>query len=630
MKNDMKDGNIIDNPLSENPLRSKSDLQEAVKQLCQPLKSYFSHGCAHLRFGYSGAQYSGNAATMEAYARLLWGLVPMSAGGGHSELWEIYLEGLKNGTNPEHPEYWKKYKEDQLLVEMSAVSLGLSLVPEKLWDPLMESEKNNVVKWLNQINHSWTPDSNWKMFIVMVNMTLKKLGAAYDSEAMEKALERVEDFYLGNGWYSDGKGEQRDYYIPFALHFYSLIYSKIMEKDDPKRSELFKARAVEFAKDFIHWFAEDGSAIPFGRSLTYRFAQSAFWGALAFAGVEAFPWGVIKGIVLRNLRWWAKMPIFQTGGILSIGYAYPNLVMAEGYNAPGSPYWAMKAFLPLALPDTHPFWTAKEEVLPELKPEAVLKHPHMIICRTKEDGHVYSLTSGQFCTLHLSHSSAKYEKFAYSTLFAFSVPKAGYGLSQGAYDSMLALCEKGEQLYRVRSSCEEYRVETRLVYSRWKPWQDVEIKTWLIPAGSWHIRIHRMETKRAVNTAEGGFAIKREERNFLYENAQELTQKNGGAAVLPWGTSGIVDLSGDREATMVWPEGNTNLIHPRTVIPTLTGCFEPGTHWLTCAVLGSGQGRDADALWVAKPLMKKESNRISIIEGATKELIFSLDTEMME
>lgn len=47
----------------------------------------------------------------------------------------------------------------------------------------------------------------------------------------------------------------------------------------------------------------------------------------------------MKGIVLRHLRWWLKQPMFDRDGVLSVGYSYPNLAMAEDYNAPGSPYW---------------------------------------------------------------------------------------------------------------------------------------------------------------------------------------------------------------------------------------------------------------------------------------------------
>lgn len=145
------------------------------------------------------------------------------------------------------------------------------------------------------------------------------------------------------------------------MHYYGLIYAKVMEDEDPERAAIYKERAIQFAQDFKEWFSSDGSSIPFGRSLTYRFAQSSFWAALAFADVEALPWGQIKRLVLNNLRYWFKQSIFSPEGLLTIGYGYQNLNMAEGYNAPGSPYWSLKTFLLLALPESHPFWQAEEE-----------------------------------------------------------------------------------------------------------------------------------------------------------------------------------------------------------------------------------------------------------------------------
>src|SRR5699024_10370751 len=168
--------------------------------------------------------------------------------------------------------------------------------------------------------------------------------------------------------------------------------------------------------------------IPFGRSMTYRFAQTAFWSALAFANVEALPWGVIKGIVLRHLRWWMRRPIFTHDGLLTIGYGYPNLIMTESYNAPGSPYWGMKSFLVLALGEEHPFWKQEEQPLPKLDTVKTLKHAQMIMCRDESSDHVYGLTSGQYAGFEPAHTAAKYSKFAYSNLFGFSVSREPYGL----------------------------------------------------------------------------------------------------------------------------------------------------------------------------------------------------------
>ena len=79
-----------------------------------------------------------------------------------------------------------------------------------------------------------------------------------------------------------------------------------------------------FAQDFMWWFARSGEAIPYGRSLTYRFAQTAFWAALAFSGSEAVPWGILRGLISRHFRYWFRQPILDCEDKLTIGYAIPT------------------------------------------------------------------------------------------------------------------------------------------------------------------------------------------------------------------------------------------------------------------------------------------------------------------
>lgn len=112
------------------------------------------------------------------------------------------------------------------------------------------------------------------------------------------------------------------------------------------------------AKQYIYWFDDKGRALVYGRSLTYRFAQAAFWSACIYADVPVFSHGIIKGIIVRHFEEWFSHPITDNGGVLTIGYRYTNLHMSESYNSPGSPYWSLKAFILLALPGNHPFWQA--------------------------------------------------------------------------------------------------------------------------------------------------------------------------------------------------------------------------------------------------------------------------------
>ncbi|WP_239617759.1 DUF2264 domain-containing protein [Cohnella mopanensis] len=609
--------------LRDNPLRTKEDMRLALRQLVEPLESYYSEGCARLRLEGSGAAYPASIAEMEGFSRVLWGMVPHLAGGGNDPIWDICLKGIVNGTDPVHEEYWGAPGDnDQRFVEMAVIGFALAVIPEQIWTPLTIGQQNRLREWLSTVNRHPVYDCNWLFFPVLVNIGLRKLGLPYDAEGMERNLDRLEQFSVDGGWYTDGPGGHSDYYTPFAIHYYGLMYAKLMGGEDPQRSMKFKANAALFARDFIRWFSADGSAIPYGRSLAYRFAQSAFWSALAYAEAvtEEITFGVIKGIVLRNLRWWFKQSIFRPDGVLAIGYAYPNLVMAENYNAPGSPYWAMKAFLPLAFADDHPFWTEEELPLPDLHAIGERVHPSLVVVRQSDNNHVAAFNTGHLSSNEHTHTSAKYEKFAYSNLFGFSVPRAEWGLAQGAFDSMLALSER-DNLFRVRRRNEETFIRDRVLYSRWKPWQDVEVKTWIIAGLPWHVRVHRIETGRELTVAEGGFALP------IAADMASALQADRASASCSIATSGIVGLLGFEGAELIYPNANTNLMYPRTVIPTLKANIDVGIHWVISAVYGQPgavpasfllEGDDLERLvreWVEEEDQQIDTERIIRLSG---------------
>lgn len=427
-------------------------------------------------------------------------------------------------------------------------------------------------------------------------------------------MDHLDTFHRGDGWSNDGPAgyTQMDYYSgSYAIQYLQLLYSHLASDSDPKRAAEYRSRARSYALDFVHYNAPDGHSIPFGRSLTYRFATIAFWGALAFASVEPpapLTWGIVKGLLLRNLRWWSKHPhIFQPNGMLNIGYTYPNTYLAENYNSPGSPYWCMLAFAPLALPASHPFWTSTEEPhpftqtpspLPQIK---ALPHPlHILIHKAH---HTFLLSSGQKCHYPLKATQAKYGHFAYSAAFGYSVPTGSYTLVQYVPESALAFSDDGGEIWKLRRDVLDAEILTKdgapVLYSRMLPWKDVQIKTWLLPPAeespSWHLRVHCVEAGRDVQSAEGGFAIlgTRERDGRVLgpldeEFPNEGTVVEGGAAltVSKAGAVGIVELlAGGRTASILDADANSNLIESRTNIPCLHADLHAGeTRWFVTGV----------------------------------------------
>ncbi|KAL2000979.1 hypothetical protein VTN02DRAFT_2380 [Thermoascus thermophilus] len=621
---------------SKFPFRTRSDFQDACVALLDPLLSHFTSGSSRIKIGSTTTRFDEGGAQIEGFARPLWGLASLLAGGYRYAEAQRWREGLINGTDPKSPEFWGEIEDlDQRMVEMCPIGYALAVAPDVLWDPLTDKQKENVAKWLGSINSREMPNTNWLWFRVFANLGLRRNGAPYSLQRIEADMDHLDTFHVGGGWSNDGpkSHHQMDYYSgSFAIQFLQLLYSKLASTFDPERAERYRNRAREYAKDFVHYFDPEGRAIPFGRSVTYRFAMVGFWGALAFADVELpapLTWGVVKGLLLRNFRWWATQEdIFNSDGTLTLGYSYANMYLTENYNSPGSPYWCCLSFTPLALPESHPFWATEEEPYPSaaLPQVAALEYPKHIAIR--RGGHSFLLSSGQACHYPLKATQAKYGKFAYSSAFGYSVPTGSYQLEQHAPDSMLAISEDGGEIWQTRRLALNARIEKRdgvpVLISDWKPWPDVSIETFLIPPSeeseNWHIRAHRIHTARNVITSEGAFAIYgcRSDNGrilgpFKDDSSSEGTREDtrSALAVSSAGAVGIVELQNgtERAGKIVLADPNSNIIHGRTLLPSLAAIPETGKQiWFVTAVFALPASQEGwqdqwRSKWEKKPVM---------------------------
>ena len=483
---------------------TKKDFQECAKALLKPLLPFYNAEMAELKYGTVCSRASEKVQRTEAFIRPLWGLAPLWNGGEDCEDFvQIYRKGIINGTDPEHPGYWGTLSNGgQVLCESPCMMLSLVLAKDKLWDTFTDKQKENITNWIHSSKGARHAANNWNFFQVLDHICLKKLGQPYDQEVIDEKLATIETFYRGDGWYSDGNANRRfDYYIAFALHFYGLIYAKMMEKDDPERSALFKERAMLYAKHFIYWFDEEGREVPFGRSLTYRFAHISFWSACLFAGIEPFPIPVMKGIIARNLRWWMSRPIFDNTGILTVGYGYAQTHMVEDYTCFGSPYWCLKSFLLLALPDSHSFWSAEEAPLPKLDAVHIIKPSNMVVQRMH--GYTCLLPTGHQGG-GTKHPGEKYGKFLYSSKYAFSIPGTYAFIDSAGNDNMLSFVKNGHAYNR--NECSEFRVnDDATVYSKWSPFEGVTVTTLIIPTEDGHIRKHTIDSDGEYIAYDCGF-----------------------------------------------------------------------------------------------------------------------------
>ncbi|KAL4951183.1 hypothetical protein BDW69DRAFT_201607 [Aspergillus filifer] len=655
---------------SDNPLQTRKDILRAAIALIKPLHAYFSPGKAFVRLPVStGAHFDERAAQLEGFARPLWviaSLLHAAESGLDSDtdldiaeiqgLVKPWVSGFATGTDPSSDEYWGDILDgDQRMVEAEVIAVALLFAPKSLFHAQPDYVRSNIVRWLRGINGRDMPLNNWRWFRVFVNLALLLVAGIPYGEVrgqMNADFAVLDSFYLGKGWSGDGPwltseqekeqeakaartrrrdevgpGRQVDYYSgSFAMQFSQLLYVRFAAGLDPERVARYKLQAREFGDVYWRFFDENGAAIPFGRSLTYRFACCAFFAALPFAEVDNMPTpldsaGGVKGFIIRHLRWWARNSdgIFHPDRTINIGYLYPNMYMSEDYNSPQSVYWALKSFIPLALSSTHSFWSSKEEPYPtHLKCITLAGQPTQILCSHPLSTHAFLLSSGQFVAWPMKAVQAKYSKFAYSSAFGFSVP-TGPLIQQIAPDNMLALSRDGCESWGVKWKCGEVWYSTACISGEklpvaiveWWPWGDrnVVVRTALVPPterwSDWHVRVHQVRVNKpagvqldSLHFAEGGFAVSRvpskkstrvlplvkDQGSALIEEQEGIYASNTSALVISHaGVSGVVSTVSRRslgaakndsvamEYDALKPDSNTNIMAQRTLIPVAKG-----------------------------------------------------------
>ena len=269
----------IYNDFCRNPFRTRSDLASAGIALVTPLEKYRSAGKARVKLAVAnGAGFSEQAAQLEGFARPLWLIGSLHSlsfiesqtlGEIPTMQTETWITGLKNGVDPNHPEYWGNLIDfDQRMVEMESIAYTLLMAPDIFGFADDEAARHNLINWLSQINSRTMPKNNWRWFRVFVNLALTRvLGVNLEqvSSILDDDLAALDSFYLGDGWSSDGlwddERKQVDYYSgSFAIQFAQLLYVKLAPDHDLKRTERYKTQAAEFAA--VYWRYFDSNGMP--------------------------------------------------------------------------------------------------------------------------------------------------------------------------------------------------------------------------------------------------------------------------------------------------------------------------------------------------------------------------------
>ncbi|MFF1547099.1 DUF2264 domain-containing protein [Streptomyces sp. NPDC058291] len=382
--------------------------EAAADALIAAVEPYATDDRALYHFPGTRGSWSGRLSDgLEGYARTLL----LAAFRRDETALERYATGLEAGVSG----VWPRIEDrSQPLVEAASIALALRLTRPLLWDRLDDGVRQRAAAWLGEALTAEPWPCNWELFPVTVGGFLASVGHEQETsrKAIDRGLERIEEWYVGDGWYSDGPGRAFDYYNGWAMHLYPVLHAWLA--DDPDLLSLYGGRLKAHLADYARLFGGDGAPLHQGRSLTYRFATTAPLWLGALTGHTPLLPGETRRLASGALKYFLERDAVDERGLLTLGWHGPDASVLQGYSGPASPYWASKGFLGLLLPPDHPVWTAREEPGPAERQTAVtpVTGPNWLLQSTSSDGLVRLHNHGS----EDARYDPYYTRLAYSTV----------------------------------------------------------------------------------------------------------------------------------------------------------------------------------------------------------------------
>jgi hypothetical protein len=274
------------------------------------------------------------------------------------------LKGLANAVDPASPDCLNFATENQPIVDAAYVAQAFLRAPRALWDPLDSVTKQRFIHAFMSLRNRKGAYNNWLLFAGITEGFLMKVGASYDPSRIDYALHKMKEWYVGDGWYSDGEKFSMDYYNSYVIHpmLVDLLAVTTEMKFSPLADyDLALQRMIRYAEYLERIISPEGTYPAYGRSITYRTAAFQALGQVALMGklpAHILPAQVRCALTAVMHRMYDGQQNFDEQGWLVLGFNGHQPTVADQYTSTGSLYMATLGFLPLGLPTDNVFWTA--------------------------------------------------------------------------------------------------------------------------------------------------------------------------------------------------------------------------------------------------------------------------------
>ena len=338
-------------------LVSYDDWAALARQLVEPALAFQTPSLSEIGLPGKPSWHGDRADGLESFARVLFldalaGCQEPVVGASTSRL----LEGVAVGVGDSDARWIRAPENRHALVEAVWITLSLWVGGHRLWNALTPTTQGAVRQWLAEcVDLHPTLRNNWCLFAFTIARFLSSVGAPHpDGGTVEtRTLERLDELYRGEGWYSDDGPATFDFYNSFAFHFFPGVVAYLDGDDELAKQSAERLGA--FLPNLDAMIGPDGSPVYFGRSMTYRCAVATPFAMAGLLGVGDA--AVSGGRAAHVMDYFAAIGGIEPGAPLVPGWGANDPDVVQHYSGPGAAYWAAQTFVSLLLPREHPYWS---------------------------------------------------------------------------------------------------------------------------------------------------------------------------------------------------------------------------------------------------------------------------------
>lgn len=345
-----------------------------MRKISNPVLTNLAKGSLKKNMPYESTSLEGQKfAYLEAFARVFNGISPwLELGPDNSEegilrkkYIKVTLKAISNAVNPNHNDYIFSIEPKQSLVDVALFAQGLLRAKNQIWLNLQMDDQARIIRELKNTRTIAPYENHWLLFTSMIEAALLEFTGECDKERLSYGIRRFRDeFYIGDGIYSDGEDFTVGYFNSIVIHPMLNDILKVMRKYGINEGEFLDIqlmRSSRLASELERTISPEGTYPLLGSCLSYRcgifhlLSQAAL---LKILPRNINPAQVRSALTKILKKQFGDSTNFNSAGWLIVGLHGSQMDISESDINTGSVYLCCSVFLALGLGVSDIFWTS--------------------------------------------------------------------------------------------------------------------------------------------------------------------------------------------------------------------------------------------------------------------------------